>query len=189
MVVGVIDQWFLRTHGRHPGYGDVKVGTLDNPGWQLLVLLPDSPPDREIMRCDANDPGDTWVNVRVRGGIFEAHSGPRQLGQLIRHLLAYPGLPDDARATEDWIERLIEWYMSRCDGDWENEGGVEIIPRGDNWRLSIDHYYWPVPQYTAPPGTSLRRVSNVVEVEGSFHSLTEFIVQLRPLPPGTEPQS
>lgn len=182
-----VERWFRQSHGRHPGDGEVKVGTLDNPGWRLKVLLPDNPPDRDILRCDPDDPGDAWVDVRVKGGILEGASGPRQLGALISYLLAYPGVPKGPGSIEEPIERLIEWYTSRCNKDWEHGGGVHLHSLGEGWRLTLMLDYWPEPEHTPPRGAVLRQDGNGVVLEGSLDSLSEFLLQLRPLPADAKP--
>ena len=187
MGLAEVERWFFRAYGRRPREGEVKVGTLDNPGWMFVVRLPDAPQDRVIVGCDPNDPDEAWIDVRLRGGTFQANSGPRQLGELIGHLLAYPGLPRTPPPSDASIACLVEWYYSRCDRDWEHQGGLRITSLGNGWslELNLNAFYRPEPTYKAPLGGELRLDDDLVKVQGPHSAITDFLLELRPLPPGT----
>jgi Immunity protein 53 len=45
----------------------------------------------------------------------------------------------DAVMTVDLIEWLENWYVGRCDGEWEHECGVEIETLDNpGWSLQVD---------------------------------------------------
>ncbi len=69
----------------------IKIGTLDNPGWCLMVDLTGTIlADRSFndVKVRGDDDGD-WCDCRVRGRVFEAFCGPGHLGDVISVFLAW----------------------------------------------------------------------------------------------------
>lgn len=86
-----LQRWYLaRCDGiwEH-GYG-VEIGTLDNPGWRVVIDLVDTPladqPFAEVKRLEHER---DWIRCRVQDGKFEGHGGPLMLEEILRIFLTW----------------------------------------------------------------------------------------------------
>ena len=70
-------------------YG-AKIGTLDNPGWSVIIDLTDtklaSRPFAEVERLEHET---EWIHCRVQGGKWEGAGGPFMLEEILRTFLAW----------------------------------------------------------------------------------------------------
>lgn len=65
-------------------YG-VKIDTLDNPGWSLVVDLSDTYLDgRNYLTLDIQRGENDWLKCALEGKKFVAHCGPRNLPEVIQ---------------------------------------------------------------------------------------------------------
>ena len=71
-------------------YG-VEIGTLDNPGWRIIIELADTKlvdrPFTEV-RQNREHPID-WIHCRVRDRKFEGFGGPFKLEEILKIFLAW----------------------------------------------------------------------------------------------------
>jgi hypothetical protein len=74
-------------------YG-IKIDTLDNPGWLLIVDLSDTDLQgkafQAIHRGDSEDDVD-WLHCKVESGKFEAAGGVPNLPDMLEAFLAWAG--------------------------------------------------------------------------------------------------
>ena len=68
----------------------VKIDTLDNPGWSVVVDLGNTvlaaAPFAEQRESDGER---DWLHVAVRNGHFEGHGGPESLSRILRVFLEW----------------------------------------------------------------------------------------------------
>jgi Immunity protein 53 len=70
-------------------YG-VKITTLDNPGWQLIIDLEETELANKLFGAIERERDERdWVHCRVRESKFEGAGGPRNLLELIAVFLEW----------------------------------------------------------------------------------------------------
>jgi hypothetical protein len=70
-------------------YG-VTIGTLDNPGWSVVIELTDTAlADAAFAEIKELEPEREWIFCRVVERRFEGHGGPHMLGRIIRTFLEW----------------------------------------------------------------------------------------------------
>jgi len=68
----------------------IKIGTLDNPGWSLVIELIDTGlADTPFDEVKVLEPEREWIHCRVQQHRFEGHGGPHMLGRIIRTFLEW----------------------------------------------------------------------------------------------------
>ena|SRR5665213_440153 len=86
-----LQQWYLsqcNSDWEHQ-YG-MKIGTLDNPGWQLSIDLAETHLENESFDSVKVDNTDTdWVSCWVDAKKFEGRGGPTNLNQMIEIFLSW----------------------------------------------------------------------------------------------------
>jgi len=119
-------------------YG-VQIGTLDNPGWEVIIDLESTKietiiVDYQLFEVSENN----WHGLKVGNKKFEAFGDPQKLEFLLEE---FKKLADDKSPLNDisilqWIQ---DWYQSQCDGEWEHNEGLKIIS-SDNpgWIVEIN---------------------------------------------------
>jgi hypothetical protein len=75
---------------REHGNG-VKIETLDNPGWKVIIELTDTElAERPFTEVIQNMEHETdWIHCRVRDNKFEGHGGPFKLKEIFEVFLAW----------------------------------------------------------------------------------------------------
>jgi hypothetical protein len=64
-------------------YG-IKIDTLDNPGWSLVIDLTATPlEDATFPEVNLEESEETWIHCRVKNRCFEGFGGPGMLGRLL----------------------------------------------------------------------------------------------------------
>jgi hypothetical protein len=131
--------------------GAVVINTLDNPGWSLKVSLDGTRlggvvlPEFSPKKGEAN-----WFSRHSDGKVFCAYGGPLNLIDILKEFvewskasLAAPSAAAGSRADEPAlgteIDMLQQWFSSRCDDGWgEDGGGPEIVSTAEGgWRLAV----------------------------------------------------
>jgi len=76
-------------------YG-IEIGTLDNPGWSLLIDLSDTdlgevsyPETSYGIGDSAESSGNDWVVTKIESGKFIGYGGPHKLEELISIFLVW----------------------------------------------------------------------------------------------------
>ena len=70
----------------------VEIGTLDNPGWRVVIDIPtDSLPAEGFSRHELHRSPDDWVACWVEDGKFNAACGPTNLEEALGHFLGWAG--------------------------------------------------------------------------------------------------
>lgn len=63
---------------------EVRIDTLDNPGWSLVVdLLGTALAARSFSRVEDLGSEDEWISCEVVAAQFKGHGGPRMLGRIL----------------------------------------------------------------------------------------------------------
>ncbi|HXC35964.1 MAG TPA: immunity 53 family protein [Candidatus Acidoferrales bacterium] len=86
-----LQRWYLsQCNGDwEHGYG-VEIGTLDNPGWHVVVNLTDTPlAEKQFTEVKKLEHETDWIQCRVHDGKFEGHGGPLMLEEILRVFLAW----------------------------------------------------------------------------------------------------
>lgn len=68
----------------------MKLQTLDNPGWHLVIDLVGTAVENatfEPVKIDRAD--DDWIDARIKGKTFEGAGGPRNLDELLSIFLGW----------------------------------------------------------------------------------------------------
>jgi hypothetical protein len=70
-------------------YG-VKIDTLDNPGWRVIVDLTDTDlAEQSFTEIERMGHETDWIHCRVREGHWEGDGGPFMLDEILRTFLAW----------------------------------------------------------------------------------------------------
>ena len=83
--------WF-RSHcdGDWENEGEIRIGTLDNPGWWLTVTLVGTELEgRTLDRGLVQRSEDDWIDVRSDGNRFEGNGGPSNIRELLAAFQAF----------------------------------------------------------------------------------------------------
>lgn len=65
-------------------YG-VKINTLDNPGWEVVIDLADTKAENlEIEYKLYQETADDWYGYSIENGVFKAAGDPTKLGMLFK---------------------------------------------------------------------------------------------------------
>lgn len=80
-----LQQWFAsHCDGDWEHSDGIRIGTLDNPGWELAVDLRDTElANRPFTNVKLDRSEVDWVQARVQDGRFEAFGGPKNLTELL----------------------------------------------------------------------------------------------------------
>jgi len=92
-----LEAWYQRQcNGDWEHTYGVNVGTLDNPGWSLVVDLEDTnlenvPFDEvgENVGPDSHPDGDDWFSCRVVNRQWKGFGGPHKLSKLIEEFVTW----------------------------------------------------------------------------------------------------
>ena len=72
----------------------VRIDTLDNPGWTLVVDLEETElhgKDFAQVLIGDSETDESWLHCRVEGGKFHAAGGVRDLPRMLESFLAWAG--------------------------------------------------------------------------------------------------
>jgi hypothetical protein len=70
-------------------YG-VKIDTVDNPGWSVVIDLARTPlADAQFVELKDLEAGDEWIHCVVNDRRFQGHGGPTMLSRIIRVFLEW----------------------------------------------------------------------------------------------------
>ncbi|WP_363168921.1 immunity 53 family protein [uncultured Lamprocystis sp.] len=86
-----LQDWYLsQCNGDWEHTYGVSIGTLDNPGWSLVVELTDSnldgrsfAPVSHGVGADSVEDDPDWLTCEVKSNRFVAHGGPLKLDEMI----------------------------------------------------------------------------------------------------------
>lgn len=86
-----LQAWYLsQCNGDWEHTYGVSIGTLDNPGWSLVVELTDSDMDGRSFEAvshgvgaDTLDDDQDWLACEVKDNKFVAYGGPKKLEEMI----------------------------------------------------------------------------------------------------------
>jgi len=71
------------------GYG-IEIGTLDNPGWRVVIHLEDTElSDQPFAEVQRSGHETDWIYCCVRDGKWEGFSGPFLLEEVLRTFLTW----------------------------------------------------------------------------------------------------
>ena len=123
-------------------YG-LKIDTLDNPGWMLIIdLCGTQLGDHSFEEIDFEQPDGKWIQCSIANGQFQGFGGPLNLEGLIKIFLSWNNkysVPKNSLDMDDddliWIQ---DWYKSQCDGDWEHQFGIKVETLDNpGWSIQI----------------------------------------------------
>lgn len=122
-----------------------SIDTLDNPGWSIEIAkrsLPAGFVDPLIWEERSEH---DWISIRFQEEQLGVACGPRNLVEGLDRLLrlldgrgtisgdglnegCVPpcSIPLGKGHQGTTLDRLQDWYLSMCDGDWEHEFGISI---------------------------------------------------------------
>lgn len=173
-----VTRWLTSMHDVPLSAEEFQISTLDNPGWRIHARLKPMPPDREILHC-APIEEESWLNVRILNGTFDGAGGAHNLTDLLQEL---GKVASSSWRVDNAFSNLESWYASRCDGEWEHEGGVRLRPTTAGWELVLNLYdgYWPEPVHRAPPRAVVKSSGSSITVKGPSEAVGAFMMNLRP---------
>lgn len=159
---------------------DLLIETVDNPGWVVSASIGGA---RDMILADEGDPEHDvkWLDCRIRSARFYGHGGPHQLVAILS--VVANAVDQHWTAEKGTLETLAEWYASRCDGDWEHQGGVSLRPSLLGWELILylNGGYWPEPQYPSVADAIFSQSDRQVRIEGTTRQVNSFLGRLQPL--------
>lgn len=88
-----LEEWYLaQCDGDWEHECGIEIGTLDNPGWRLVVDVAGTPLNSLVfapvkLERSEND----WLNCEISDGKFRAACGPRNLSEVIEVLKRWAG--------------------------------------------------------------------------------------------------
>lgn len=88
-----LQDWYLaQCDGEWEHIYGVEIGSLDNPGWWLLVPLTETPLEGRLLEYRIlNDDQDDWVHCWSKGDRFEAATGPKGLVLALQQFRLFVG--------------------------------------------------------------------------------------------------
>jgi hypothetical protein len=183
----------------HPESG-LEIYTVDNPGWTLRtigkILKSEGRVDRDISDAD-------WVFAGSLDNDYKSSGDQSKLEMLIEAYNGFFGSPEqtfqlppaDFKGNPDsLIGRLVIWYSSYCDTEWEHIYGVGITFSGPSTcKIKIDlgetHLEGEVIPDWLTPGVgatfSYSVVKDVFHAEGKiadFKSMLELFLTWAEIP-------
>jgi hypothetical protein len=86
-----LQDWYLaHCDGEWEHSYGVKINTLDNPGWELIVDLDHTELADEPFKAVERESDDRdWIRCQLRGSKFEAAGGPLNLQEIIDTFLTW----------------------------------------------------------------------------------------------------
>jgi hypothetical protein len=98
--LGELQRWYAsQCDGEWEEYKGVKIGSLDNPGWSVVIDLEgtalEGVPFEEISRLE---PERDWIRCKVEGRTFQGYGGPLMLEEILQYFLRWAQRAD---ATAD----------------------------------------------------------------------------------------
>lgn len=120
----------------------VVIATTDNPGWSVAIKLQETEWQNKAFTLFAAYFNDLQrIECRVENRKFVGYGGPYQLYEILNvfrcWVLGKPLLYGTVQS--EGIPKLLEWYNSQCDGEWEHCYKAEIsMSAGPSWKLSVD---------------------------------------------------
>lgn len=67
----------------------VRISTLDNPGWRVVVNLDDTEAPLSLNRVDVERSPDDWYSCWLEERVFNGAGGPCNLGELLRFFISW----------------------------------------------------------------------------------------------------
>lgn len=88
---GRLEQWYReQCDGEWEHAYGIRIETLDNPGWSLVVDLVDTTADGLTLGHRQHDTGEPdWVYWSSDGKTFQAHAGPTGLARIVGAFLSF----------------------------------------------------------------------------------------------------
>lgn len=121
----------------------IQIGTLDNPGWSLDVVI-DSHNFmiNEFSKVAIERTEDDWYFCYIENKIFKGRCGPKNLEDVLNIFLNWVIPSQDGHSNDNkdtLITELQNWYFSQCNGDWEHCYGTRITTTdSSNWSVLIE---------------------------------------------------
>ncbi len=127
----------------------IKVETLENPGWYIEIDLRNTYLDGvSFDMIEFDDDKNDWLQCFIRDNTFVGAGDANKLNHLLKafHLFALSSEVlwaniNDFRGFNETVKWLEEaWYLSNCDEDCDNEGGIDIVTiEYKGWSVKIDY--------------------------------------------------
>ncbi|MDO6381433.1 Imm53 family immunity protein [Leptospira santarosai] len=137
-------QWYSdQCNGNWELENQIKIYTLDNPGWDIEIGLKSTILENYKIESDSIETEETdWYLYYIRNSVYDAGGDPSKLPVLVevfRSIWEGKGLVSTNLNSETMFSWLMEWYQSQCDGDWEHEYGVDInTKQNQGWQVKIE---------------------------------------------------
>ena len=82
-----LEDWYARQcNGDWEHQSGVKIDTLDNPGWRVVIDLNgtryDDVQNRDLLDHQTDD--FEWIHCIIRDGRFLGYGGPKMLGKIVQ---------------------------------------------------------------------------------------------------------
>lgn len=87
----LLQNWYLaQCDGDWEHEFGIKIDTLDNPGWIVLIdLIGTNCENKKFDEIDQQINENNWIQCEVKGGKFSGAGGPKNLTDIIKIFLAW----------------------------------------------------------------------------------------------------
>ena len=139
----LFQHWFsIRCDGSWEKKLGIKIDTLDNPGWEVIIDLLDTPLiKKQFVEVDKENNPSNWIQCEVKNSRFQGFGGPENLTDILQIFSLWSETPRVSmkQLISQDLEYLQRWYIDQCNGDWEHEYGIKIDTIDNpGWSLVID---------------------------------------------------
>ena len=88
-----LEKWYYSMcDGSWEHYYGVKIGTLDNPGWMVLIDIIDTPLEEKVFnKISRYTDDDDWIHCQIKEGKFDGGGDPTKLIEILT-------------VFKDWVE-------------------------------------------------------------------------------------
>jgi hypothetical protein len=88
-----MDWYRSRCDGKWEHQYGIKIGTLDNPGWELAIDLAGTELESRVFDSVSREINELdWYTCRREGAVFRAYCGPTRLNAAIAEFLQWASL-------------------------------------------------------------------------------------------------
>ncbi|MCG6168926.1 Imm53 family immunity protein [Leptospira sanjuanensis] len=121
----------------------IKIDTLDNPGWTIEIGLKSTQLEQSEIKSRSirNEDETNWFVYLIEKATYDASGDTFKLPTLVE---IFRSIWENKESiynpiSESMFSWLMEWFQSQCDGDWEHEYGIAINTNLDRgWQVKIE---------------------------------------------------
>jgi hypothetical protein len=127
----------------------IYIGSLDNPGWSIIINLKDTElENKEFKEIEVDRSDNDWLMSFRKNNFFEGHCGTGNVIEVLQIFRIWAENYTDQIPTPQVIQVLfkneanflwlLKWFEDQCDGDWEHDRGITIESTDNSgWSVSI----------------------------------------------------